>query len=185
MQQTFLRIDDAAVHPRHQALVLRGLGPVGGRVLQTYLRRIQEQVQFLGSVVPYLLVQVEQTAVGIAYPPPAALVECDVVYRVLIIEALVEVHQFVDVQLPYLPQAGAPRAAALGMVEGKCVGISHKRLPDAGEQQSQQRVDIGVSGYCRAGVGGRFLLVNDNGHRQVVNAAHVRTAVLGEVLLHE
>ena len=104
---------------------------------------------------------------------------------ILVIEALVEVHQLVDVQLTYLSQAGAPGAAALRMVEGKCIGISHEGLSYTGKEEPQQRVDVRVSGYGRAGVGGRLLLVNDYRHGQVLYAADMRAAVLREVLLHE
>ena len=111
--------------------------------------------------------------------------ECDVVNRILVIEAFVEVHQLVDVQLAYLSQAGATGAAALRMVEGKCIGISYERLSDAGKEEPQQRVDVRVGGYRRAGIGGRFFLVNDYRHGQVLHAADMRAAVLREVLLHE
>ena len=103
--------------------------------------------------------------------------------RILVIEALVEVHQLVDVQLAYLSQAGATGAAALRMVEGKCVGISYEGLSDAGKEEPQQRVDVRVGRYGRAGIGGRFLLVNDYRHGQVLHAADMRAAVLREVLL--
>ena len=69
------------------------------------------------------------------------------------------------------------------MIEGKCIGISYEGLADAGKEEAQQRVDVRIGSYGRAGIGGRFLLVNDYRHGQVLHAADMRTAVLREVLL--
>ena len=91
VEQTLLRVDDAAVHTGDEAFVLGGFGPVGRRVLQLDLRRVEEEVELLGRVVLDFLVEVEEAAVGVAYPPPAALSEGDVVDGVLVVERLVEI----------------------------------------------------------------------------------------------
>jgi len=183
VQQALLAVDDAAVHARDDALILGALGPVGGRVLQAYLWAVEEQVQLLGAVVLDLLVEVKQAAVGIAYPAPAALAEGDVVDRVLVVEALVKVDELVDVQLAYLAQTRAARAAALGMVEAERLGIAHKGLTHTGEQQAQQGGHVRIGRYGRTGVLGRLLLVDDDGDGQVLDGIHVGTAILGQVLL--
>ena len=85
VQQALLRIDDAAVHSRNKPLVLRCFGPVGRRVFQADLRAVQEEVQLLRRVVANLLVKVEKPAVGVAYPSPSALAECDVMNCVFVV----------------------------------------------------------------------------------------------------
>ena len=105
--------------------------------------------------------------------------------RILVIEALVEVHELVDVQLPDLAEAGAPRAAPLRVVEAERVGIAHERLPHAGEQQPHQGIDVGVGAHRGPGVLGGLLLVNDHRDGQSLDLVHVRTPVLGQILLHE
>ena len=65
---------------------------------------------------------------GLANPSPSAFAECYVVDSVLIVEALVEVNEFVDIELTNLAQARAARTAALWMVEAERLGISHPRL---------------------------------------------------------
>ena len=185
MEQALLAVDDAPVHARYEALVLGRLGPVGWRVLELYLGAVQEEVEFLGRVVANLLVEVEQAAVGIAYPSPATLVEGDVVYGVLIVQALVEIHQLVNVELAYLAQARAARAAPLRMVERERVRIAHERLPHAREEQAHERIDIGVRAHGGTGVLCGLLLVDDDGNGQPLDAIDVGAAVLGQVLLHE
>ena len=185
VEQPLLRVDDAAVHARDEAFVFGGFGPVGRRVLQFDLRRVEEEVEFLGRVVLDLLVEVEEAAVGVAYPAPAALAEGDVVDGVLVVERLVEIHQLVDVQLADLAQSAAARTAARGVVEREGVGVAHEGLPDAREEQTQQGVDVGVGAHGGAGVGGRLALLDDDGDGQVPDVAHVRPPVLGQVLLRE
>ena len=97
MQQTFLGVDDGTIHTRYQTLIFRRLRPVGRRVLQPDLRTVQEQVELLGRVVLDFLVEVEESAMGIANPAPATLAERDVVDGVLVVQALVEVHELVNV----------------------------------------------------------------------------------------
>ena len=92
MEQAFLRVDDAAVHARYKTFVFGGLGPVRRRIFQLYLWRIKEKVEFLGGVVLDFLVEVEQAAVGVAYPSPAAFAEGDVMDGVLVVERFVEIH---------------------------------------------------------------------------------------------
>ena len=117
MQQAFLGVDDGAIHTRDEALVLRRFRPVGRRVLQANLRTVEEEVEFLGRVVANLLVEVEESTVGIANPSPSSLAEGDVVDGVFIVQAFVEVHEFVDIELANLAQSRTARTAALGMIE--------------------------------------------------------------------
>ena len=185
MQQAFLAVDDAAVHARDDALIFCRFGPVGRRILQANLRAVEKEVEFLGAVVLDLLVQVEQAAVGVAYPAPATLAESDIVDGVLVVEALVKINQLVDVQLTDFAQARAARTAALGVVETERLGIAHKGLAHAREQQAQQGSDVGIGRYRRAGILGGLLLVDDDGDGQVLYRIHVGTAILGQVLLHK
>ena len=83
VQEPFLGIDDGPVHPGDDALVFRRFGPVGRRVFEPDLRAVQEEVQLLRRIILDLLVQVEQAAVGIPDPAPAALAEGDVMDRIL------------------------------------------------------------------------------------------------------
>ncbi len=185
VQQPFLGVDDAAVHTRDQAFVLSGLGPVRRRVFEADLRAVEEEVQFFGRIVLDFLVEVEQAAVRVADPAPAALAEGDVVDGVLVVEALVEIHEFVDVELPDLAQAGAARTAALRMVEAETVGIAHERLAYARKEQAQQRVDIRVCADGRAGILRRLLLVDDDGDGKALDGVDLRASVFREILLHE
>ena len=87
---------------------------------------------------------------GVANPAPAAFAEGDVMYGVLVVERLIEIHQFVDVQLADFAQTAAARTTAHRVVEREGVGIAHKRLPDARKQQAQQGVNICVSAHSGA-----------------------------------
>ena len=185
VEQPFFGVDDAAVHPRDQALVFRALRPAGRRILEPDLRAVQEQVQFFRRVIPDFLVEVEQAAAGVADPAPAALPEGDVMDGIFVVEALVEIHEFVDVEFPDLTQSGAARAAALRMVEAETVGVAHERFAHAREQQADQRVDIRIGADGGAGVLGGFLLVDDDGDGQPLDRIDFRPAVFGEILLHE
>ena len=128
MKESFLAVDDGTVHTRNEAFVLSRLGPVGRRVFQADLRTVQEEVEFFGCVVANLLVKVEKTAVGVAYPSPPALAKGYVVDGVLIVETLIEINKLVYVQLANLAQTRTTRAAALRVVERERLGIAHKRL---------------------------------------------------------
>ena len=105
--------------------------------------------------------------------------------RILVIEALVEVHKLVDVQFPDLAEAGTARAAPLRMVETERVGITHERLPHAGEQEPHQGIDVGVSAHRGPGILGGLLLVNNHRDGQPLDFVHMRAPVLGQILLHE
>ena len=120
---------------------------------------------------------------GVAYPAPAALVEGYVVDGVLVVERLVEVDQLVNVKLTDFAQSATAWAAARGVIERECVAVAHKRLSDARKQQSQQGVDVGVGAHRRARVGCGLALLDDDGDGQVLDFAHVRTSVLGQILL--
>ena len=185
MKQPLLGVDDRAVHARYQPFVFRRLGPVGGRVLQSYLRTVEEEVELFGCVVLDLLVEVEQSAVGIANPSPSALSESDVVDGVFVVQTLVEVHQFVDVELAYLAQSRAARAAPFGMVERERLGIAHEGLPHTREEQPEQGCYVGVGSYCGTRVLRGLLLVDNNGYRQVVDGIDMRPPVLRQILLYE
>ena len=71
------------------------------------------------------------------------------------------------------------------MVEAERVRIAHERLAHAGEQKPHERVDIGVGAHGGAGILRRLFLVYHYGDGQALYAVHMRTAVLGKVLLHE
>ena len=85
---------------------------------------------------------------GIADPAPAAFAEGEVVDGVLVVERLVEVDEFVDVQLADFSQSSTARTTARRMVEREGIGIAHERLPDAREQQTQQGINVCVGAYC-------------------------------------
>ena len=104
---------------------------------------------------------------------------------IFVVEALVEIHEFVDVEFPDLAQPGAARAAALRMVEAETVGVAHERFAHAREQQADQRVDIRIGADGGAGVLGGFLLVDDDGDGQPLDRIDFWPAVFGEILLHE
>ena len=177
--------DDAAVHAREHALELGRLGPVGGRVLEPDLRRIEEEVEFLLRIVPDLFVEVEEAAPGVALPAPEPPAEGGEVDGVLVVETLVEVHELVDVEVVHLAQAVAARAFAGRVVEREGVRIADERFAHARKEQPQQRIDVRVGANRRARVGGRLLLVDHDGHGQVLDALHVGPSVLGQELLHE
>ena len=105
MKQAFLGIDDTAIHARDESLVLSAFRPVRRWILQAYLRTVQEEFQLLRRIVAYLLVEIEEAAVCIAYPSPATFTEGNVVDGVLIVEALVEVYELVNVELADLTQS--------------------------------------------------------------------------------
>ena len=133
VEQAFLRVDDASVHSRDETFVFRALRPVRRRVFQLDLWRVEEKVEFFGRVVADFLVEVEEAAVGVANPAPAALAEGDVVDGVLVVERLVKVDELVDVQLADFAQTRTARTTARRVVEGESVGIAYERLPDARE----------------------------------------------------
>ena len=122
---------------------------------------------------------------GIPDPSPPTLAEGDVVDGVLVVEAFVEVDELVDVEFANLAQARASLTAAFGMIEAQRLGIAHKGLPHPAEEQAQQRGHIGVGGHGGARVGGGLALVDHDGHRQTLDGIHVRTAILGQILLHK
>ena len=102
MQQALLAVDDAAIHAWDYAFIFCTLGPVGRRILKANLRAIKEQIQFFRAVVLDFLIEIEEPAVGIAYPSPATLAKGDVMDSVLVVEALVKVHELVNVELANL-----------------------------------------------------------------------------------
>ena len=177
--------DDAAVHARVEPLELGRLGPVGGRVLEPHLRRIEEEIQLLGRVVLDFLIEVEEAAVGVALPTPGARGEGGEVDDVLVVEALVEIHQLVDVQVGHRAHAAAARTAARRVVEREGVAVAHEGRPHAREEEAQQGIDVGVRRHRRTRVVGGLLLVDDDGHGHVLDALHLGAPVFGEVLLHE
>ena len=172
MQQSLLRVDDAAVHTWDKAFVFGGLWPIGGWVLQLDLRRVEEKVEFLRRVVLNFLVEVEETAMGVTYPAPAPFVEGDVVDGVFIVERLIEIDQLVDVQFPDFAQPSAARTGSRRVVERESVGVAHEGLPDTREEQSQQGVDVGVGAHRGARVGGGFALLDNDGDGKVLDVAH-------------
>ena len=91
----------------------------------------------MGRIVSDFLVEVEQSAIGIAFPPPGTSSECREVYYVFIVEAFVEVDQFVDV-------AAAAGATAGWVVKRERVGIADERFADSREEKSEQGVDVGI-----------------------------------------
>ena len=117
MKKSFFRIDDRTVHTGNEAFIFGCLRPVGRWILQTDLGTVQKEVQFFGRIVAYLFIQVEKTAVSIAYPSPATLAEGDVVDGIFIVQTLVEVNQLVDVELANLAQTGTARTTAFRMIE--------------------------------------------------------------------
>ena len=133
--RALLRVYDAAVHARENPLELRALGPVRRRVLEPYLRRVEEELELLGAVVLDFLVEVEKSAVGVALPAPEAAAEGREMYRVLVVEALVEVHELVDVELRHLAEAVASRAFSGGVVEREGVGVADEGPPDASRRR--------------------------------------------------
>ena len=185
MQQTFLGVDDGTIHTRYQTLVFRRLRPVGRRVLQPDLRTIQEQVEFLGRIVLDFLVEVEESAMGIANPAPATLAERDVVDGVLVVQALVEVHELVNIQLANLAQPRAARTATLGMIERERFRIAHEGLSHTREQQAHQGSNVGIGAHGGTRVLRGFLLVDNDGDGQVLDAFHMRSPILRQILLHE
>ena len=185
VQKALLRINDAPVHPRDEPLVLRRLGPARRRILEFDLGTVQEQVQFFGRIVLDLLVQVEQAAPRIPDPPPAALAEGDVMDRILVVQTFVKVHEFVDIQFPDLAEARTAGATPLRMVETEGVRVPHEGLTHAGEQQAHERIDVGIGSHRGPGILRRFLLVDDHRDRKSLDLVHMRTPVLGQILLHK
>ena len=92
---------------------------------------------------------------------------------------------FVDVELADLAQAGAARAAALRVVEAEAVGIADEGFSHAREEQSQQRVYIGIGADRGTGVLRRLLLVDDDGDGQAFDGVDLRPPVFREILLDE
>ena len=150
VEKAFLRIDDAAVHSRDETFVFGTFRPIGGRVFQSDLRRVEEQIEFFGRVVLDFLVEVEKAAVGIANPAPAALAEGDIMNGVLVVERLVEIYQLVDVQLTDFAQTGAAGTTPRRVIEREGIRIAHKRLTDTRKQQAKQGVNVCICAYCGA-----------------------------------
>ena len=111
--------------------------------------------------------------------------ECDVVDGVFIVQALVEIDEFVDVEFAYFAQSRAAWTAALRVVEREGVAISYEWFAHTREQQSHQRIDVGVCTHSRAAVLCRLLLVDDYGYGQSFDAFHMRASVFRQVLLYE
>ena len=65
---------------------------------------------------------------GIANPAPASFSEGNIMDGILVVERLIKVHQFVDVQLTDFAQTGTAWTAAGRMIERKSIGIADKRL---------------------------------------------------------
>ena len=103
MKKTLFRVDDAAVHSGDKPFVFGAFGPVVRRVFEFDLGRVEEKVELFGRVVLDFLVEVEESAVCVTYPAPSAFAESNIVYGVFVVERLVEIHKFVDVQLSYFP----------------------------------------------------------------------------------
>ena len=185
VQKALLRIDDAPVHPRDDSLVLRRLGPARRRVLELDLGTVQEQVQLFRRIVLDLLVQVEQAAPRIPDPPPAALAEGDVMDRILVVQALVKVHELVDIQLPDLAESRTAGATPLRMVETEGVRIPYEGFSHTGEKQTHERIDVGIGSHRGPGILRRLLLVDDHGDGQSLDLVHMRASILGQILLHK
>ena len=92
---------------------------------------MEEELQLLGAIVPDLLVEVEEAAVGVALPAPEAEAEGGKVDRVLVVEAFVEIHELVDVEIVDDAEAVAARALSGRMVERKDIGVADKGPADA------------------------------------------------------
>ena len=147
MKQAFLGIDDTAIHARDESLVFCTFRPVRWWILQSYLRAVQKEFQFLRRIVAYLFVEIEEAAVCIAYPSPATFAEGDVVDGVLIVEALVEVYELVNVELADFTQSRTAWTTALRMVETERLGVAYKRFPDTREQQSDEGIDVCIGAH--------------------------------------
>ena len=185
VEPALLGVDDATVHTRDETLVFGRLRPVGRRIFQAYLRRVEEEVELFGRVVFDLLVEVEEAAVGVTNPTPPPFVEGDVVDGVLVVERFVEIDELVDVEFADLAEAGTTRAAARGVVEGEGVAIADEGRANAREEEAEESVDVGIGGDGRAAVGGRLALVDDDGDGHVLDTLDLRAAVFREILLYE
>ena len=98
----------------------------------------------MGRIVANLFVEIEQPAIGIAFPSPGTRGECREVYYVFIVEAFVEVDQFVDVEVGNRAEAAAAGATAGWVVKRERVGIADERFADSREEKSEQGVDVGI-----------------------------------------
>ena len=105
---------------------------------------VKEEIELLGRIVANLFVEIEQPAIGIAFPSPGTRGECREVYYVFIVEAFVEVDQFVDVEVGNRAEAAAAGAAAGWVVKRERVGIADERFADSREEKSEQGVDVGI-----------------------------------------
>ena len=146
---------------------------------------MEEELKLLRAVVFYLLVEVEEAAVGVAFPAPEPPAEGGEVDGVLVVEALIEVDKFVDVQVVDDTEAVAARTFPRRVIEGEDVRVADEGPPDARKEQAQDRIDIRIGADRRTRVRRGLLLIDDDRHRQVGDALHLRTAVFGQILLYE
>ncbi|MCD8164268.1 MAG: hypothetical protein LUE09_12830 [Synergistaceae bacterium] len=85
---------------------------------------MEEEFKLLRAVVFYLLVEVEEAAVGVAFPAPEPSAEGGEVDGVLVVEALVEVDELVYVQVVDDAETVAARTFPRRVVKGKDIRVA-------------------------------------------------------------
>ena len=96
-----------------------------------------------------------------------------------------QINQLMHVQLTNLPQSVTTGTTALRMIKGECIRISDKGFAHPWEQETEQWIDIRISPHRRTGVGSGLPLVYHDSDRQIPDPVYMRTAIFGQVLLHE
>ena len=145
---------------------------------------VEQQVHLVRAVVGQLLVGIEQPRLDQDVPAPAVDGVVGVQDRALV-ERLRGVQKLVEVDADLAADAVALGAHALRVVKRKGIGIAHKGLPGAREEQAQHGVDIGDRAHGRVRAAAEVFLVDDDSHAQVFDGVGVRLGVAGQEIADE
>ena len=94
---------------------------------------MQEKFQLFGRIVPYLLVKVKKSAVGVSFPAPSPCRKSGKIYNSVVVQALVKVYHFRDIKVCHFSQPVTARTFARWVVKGKRVGVSYKGVSHSGK----------------------------------------------------
>jgi hypothetical protein len=147
-----------------------GVGQVDRVVAELHpvllLLAVQQEVHLLGRVVvqPFVVVEKARRRVRSDFPrrPERHLDGAPV-------ERLRQVQEALRRHAQLVAKPVARRAHPQGIVEGEGVGEANVRLPDAGEEQPRQRGDVGDRPHRGVRPAAEALLVDDDGHAQVLD----------------
>ena len=160
------------------------LHPLGKARPVRRIRAVKQVIALrLGKVLP-LLVQREQAGLGVLPPVPVVHVEGRQIGHALV-PGLLRVDASLDVHRHDLADAGALRAHAVGIIEGKVGRRAHMGRADARIEQAQRGVHVADGAHGGAGVAAQPGLIHDHRGGEVVDALHLRLFILGQPSPHE